>query len=68
MRNKINKMKFVSKRKVYTTYGEVIKIKTSHVGVLLDLIIPFTFGLITLFLTKKWNKELFRITKHNEVL
>ena len=51
-----------SNKQVYNTYGRVFKITTQHLGVLLDAIIPMTFGLITLFFTKKFFRELFIIT------
>ena len=40
------------------SYGKVTKFKTKYVGFVLDLIIPFTFGLITLGLIKLYGKEL----------
>ena len=60
--NVCKNMKFNSRREVYNHYGRVVIIKTSHIGLMLDLIIPMTFGLITLFFKKKYNKEVMRIT------
>lgn len=55
------KMKFQSQREVYTSYGNVFKVMSYHLGLFLDMVIPFTFGLITMGFKKFYNKELFRI-------
>lgn len=43
---------------VFDEYGKVLVIPTKPLGIILDLIIPFTFGLITLGLIKLFGKEL----------
>ena len=40
------------KQSVWNTYDKVVVITTKHIGVFLDLSIPFTFGLITYFIPK----------------
>ena len=38
----------------FKSYGKAIKISSKHLGLLLDLLVPFTFGMFTLFLVRFW--------------
>lgn len=47
---------------IWDEYGHVFKVTTKHLGIFLDGIIPFTWGLITLFICKVFGiVELFKI-------
>ena len=41
-------------------FGKVFKVTGKHIGLVLDNIIPMTFGLLTLIGWKLFGKELFR--------
>ena len=49
---KLNKWRVECKRSVYDTYGHVYVFNTKLIGIVLDAIIPFTFGSITYLLLK----------------
>lgn len=48
------------------SYGYRFAIKTSYLGIFLDLIIPFTFGLITYSLSKTVRPVLVYLPIHNK--
>ena len=64
-RHKLNKLiKGINNDKMKSfKYGKAIVVDVKKTGVILDLIIPMTFGLITLGLVKFFgNKEIFRFS------
>ena len=54
----INKFTEIDTLKV-NSYGKRREIRTTHCSGLVDLTVPGTFGLITLLISRKYNKSLF---------